>query len=35
MPIRYLDDDDNATGILDWQGVVKSAEKGRAKITEW
>src|SRR5207302_762916 len=31
-PIRYIDDDDNTVGFLDWQGVLKAAEEGRAKI---
>jgi hypothetical protein len=22
-PIRYIDDDDNTTGFLDWQGIRK------------
>jgi len=32
-PIRYIDDDDNTTGFLDWQGVLKAAEQAEAKIT--
>ena len=31
-PIRYIDDDDNTTGFLDWQGVLKAAEEAKAKI---
>ena len=33
-PIRYIDDDDNTVGFLDWQGVLKAAEEGRAKIAQ-
>jgi hypothetical protein len=28
---RYIDDDE--TGFLDWQGVLKEADEARAKIT--
>ncbi len=28
-PIRYIDDDDNTTGFLDWQGVLKAAEEAK------
>jgi len=31
-PIRYIDDDDNTTGFLDWQGVLKAADEAKAKI---
>jgi quercetin dioxygenase-like cupin family protein len=31
-PIRYIDDDNNTVGFLDWQGVMKAAEEGTAKI---
>ena len=31
-PIRYIDDDNNTVGFLDWQGVLKAAEEGAAKI---
>jgi uncharacterized protein len=31
-PIRYIDDDNNTVGFLDWQGVLKAAEEGTAKI---
>ena len=31
-PIRYIDDDNNTVGFLDWQGVQKAAEEGAAKI---
>src|ERR1700724_3328742 len=30
-PIRYIDDDNNTVGFLDWQGVLKAAEEGTAK----
>jgi len=33
-PIRYIDDDDNTVGFLDWQGVLKAAEEGRVKIAQ-
>ena len=33
-PIRYIDDDNNTVGFLDWQGVLKAAEEGAAKIAE-
>jgi len=32
-PIRYIDDDNNTVGLLDWQGILKAAEDGAAKIT--
>ena len=32
-PIRYIDDDDNTTGFLDWQGILKAAEQAKAKVT--
>lgn len=32
-PIRYIDDDNNTVGFLDWQGVMKAAEEGAAKVT--
>jgi hypothetical protein len=32
-PIRYIDDDNNTVGFLDWQGVLNAAEEGTAKIT--
>jgi quercetin dioxygenase-like cupin family protein len=31
-PIRYIDDDNNTVGFLDWQGVLKAAEEGTAKL---
>ena len=31
-PIRYIDDENNTVGFLDWQGVVKAAEEGTTKI---
>jgi hypothetical protein len=31
-PIRYIDDDDNTVGFLDWQGVLRAAQEGRTKI---
>ena len=31
-PIRYIDDDDNTVGFLDWQGVLRAAEESRTKI---
>jgi quercetin dioxygenase-like cupin family protein len=31
-PIRYIDDDNNTVGFLDWQGVLRAAEEGAAKI---
>jgi quercetin dioxygenase-like cupin family protein len=33
VPIRYIDDDNNTVGFLDWQGILKAAEEGTAKIT--
>jgi hypothetical protein len=30
-PIRYIDDDDNTTGLLDWQGVLKAAEEAESE----
>jgi hypothetical protein len=32
-PIRYIDDDNNTVGLLDWQGVLKAAEDGATKIS--
>jgi hypothetical protein len=29
-PIRYIDDDNNTVGFLDWQGILKAAEEGAA-----
>jgi hypothetical protein len=31
-PIGYIDDDNNTVGFLDWQGVLKAAEEGTAKL---
>ena len=31
-PIRYIDDDNNTVGFLDWQGVLKAAEEGSANL---
>ena len=28
-PIRYIDDDNNTVGFLDWQGVLKASRTGR------
>ena len=33
QPIRYIEDDNNTVGILDWQGVQTAAEEGAAKVT--
>jgi hypothetical protein len=30
-PIRDIDDDDNTTGLLDWQGVLKAAEEAESE----
>jgi quercetin dioxygenase-like cupin family protein len=32
-PIRYLDEDDNTVGFLDWQGVLKAAAEGSANLS--
>jgi hypothetical protein len=32
-PIRYIDDDNNTVGFLDWQGDLNAVEEGTAKIT--
>jgi mannose-6-phosphate isomerase-like protein (cupin superfamily) len=31
-PIRFMDDNDQTVHVLDWQGILKMAEEGRAKI---
>ncbi len=32
-PIRYIDEDDNTVGFLDWQGVLKAAAEGSANLS--
>jgi hypothetical protein len=32
-PIRYIDDDNKTVGFLDWQGILKAAEEGAAKVS--
>jgi hypothetical protein len=32
-PIRFIDDENNTVGLLDWQGIRKVAEEGAAKIS--
>ena len=32
-PIRFIDDDNNTVGFLDWQGIQKVAEEGAAETT--
>jgi len=31
-PIRYIDNDDNTVGFLDWQGVLKATADGSANL---
>ena len=32
-PIRYINEDDNTVGFLDWQGVLKAAAEGSANLS--
>ncbi len=32
-PIRYIDEEDNTVGFLDWQGVLKAAAEGSANLS--
>src|SRR3954462_12091280 len=31
-PIRFIDNDNNTVGLLDWQGVLKAAAEGSANL---
>jgi anti-sigma factor ChrR (cupin superfamily) len=33
-PIRFIDDDNNTVGFLDWQSILTVAEEGAAKIRQ-
>jgi hypothetical protein len=32
-PIRYIDENDNTVGFLDWQGVLKAAAEGSSNLS--